>query len=65
MTLFEDEGFSHDPLELLLEQEVVEELVEELADWRFTTDASPAIRLSTIPANSLVLDAGIGMASLT
>ena len=63
MTLFEEEGFAHDPLELLLVQP--DELVEELADWRFTTDASPAIRLSKIPANSLAFDAGSGMASLT
>lgn len=64
VTLFEDDAFSHDPLESLLEQS--DELDEEVsADCRFTTaDPSPFICLSTMPANSLAFDAGIARASL-
>lgn len=64
VTLFEDEGFSHEPLESLLEQS--DELDEEVsADCLFTTlDPSPCICLSTIPANSLAFEAGMARASL-
>ena len=63
VTLFEDDGFSHEPLESVLEQS--DELDEDVsADCRFTTtEPSPCICLSTIPAYSLAFEAGSARAS--